>query len=334
VPLADKPGSAAKPLSDAATLPAKEEKNKVIHIVTRLQDEVVQSRALKRRPWLFGSVLACIVLPTFVALLYYVFIAADRYVSEAKFAVRSNETQAADALGMIVGLPTSQVMSDSYIVVDYVRSPEMVAALEQRLPLRDMYRDDTADFFSRLGFDVSREELVEYWQDRIDIYFDTTKQTISVEVQAFRPEHAQRIASEIVDIVSNLVNELSAKARRDAVEFAAKELARTELRVRGAREAVLDFRIASKQLDPSMTAETAQRITTELEGERSRLSSQLASLSGYLSDTAPSVQIMKTRIAALDGEILRIRRQISEPTDRGSTAGADGSEPLANVFGE
>jgi capsular polysaccharide transport system permease protein len=210
----------------------------------------------------------------------------------------------------------------------------MVAALEQRLPLRDMYRDDTADFFSRLGSDVSREELVEYWQDRIDIYFDTTKQTISVEVQAFRPEHAQRIASEIVDIVSNLVNELSAKARRDAVEFAAKELARTELRVRGAREAVLDFRIANMQLDPSMTAETAQRITTELEGERSRLSSQLASLSGYLSDTAPSVQIMKTRIAALDGEILRIRRQISEPTDRGSTAGADGSEPLANVVGE
>jgi capsular polysaccharide transport system permease protein len=325
--------------STEPAVPAVEaEKSKVVHIVRRLQDEVVQSRALKKQPWIFLSLLACIALPTLVALLFYFAIAADRYVSEARFAIRSNERQAADALGLIVGLPTAQVVSDSYIVADYIGSLEMVTELEQRLPLREMYRDDSADFFSRLGFTVSQEEVVEYWNDRINVYFDSTKQTISVEVQAFRPEHSQRIATEIVDIVGNLVNELSARARRDAVQFAAKELARTELRVRGAREAILDFRMANNQLDPTLTVETTQTITTELEGERSRLTSQLASLSGYLSETAPSVQMLKSRIAALEGEIERIKRQVSQPSSAATNraAGGDdaGSGALASIVGQ
>jgi capsular polysaccharide transport system permease protein len=134
------------------------------------------------------------------------------------------------------------------------------------------------------------------------------------------------------------VNELSAKARRDAVGFAAKELARTELRVRGAREAIMEFRMANNELDPSLTAETTLKITTELEGARSQLASQLASLSGYLSADAPSVQMLNARIAALDGEIARIKNQVSQPAARSSDAAANGegaaSGPLASVIGQ
>ncbi len=323
----------AEPATPAPPPTVTEEKNKVVHIVERLRDEVVQTQRLKKQPWLLISVLACIVLPTLLACVYYFAIAADRYVSEAGFAVRNSERQAADALGVIVGLPSSQVVSDSYIVADYVGSLEMVSALEERLPLRDMYRHENADVFSRLGAKVTQEDFVKYWQSRIDVYFDSTKQTISVEVQAFEAEHAQRIAAEIVDITSILVNELSARARRDAVQFSGKELARTELRVRAARDAVLKFRLANNELDPTLTAETTQVVTTELEGERSRLASQLASLQGYLAETAPSVQMLKARIAALDGEIARIKRQVSEPTGTGGTDSL-GKGPLASTIGE
>ncbi len=319
--------------AEAASPTVTKEKNKVVHIVERLRDDVIQTSNLKRQPWFLISVLACIALPTLVAGFYYFVIAADRYTSEARFAVRNSEPQATDALGAMVGLPSSQVVSDSYIVADYVGSLEMVSALEERLPMRDMYRHESADFFSRLGTDVTQEDFLDYWKSRIDVYFDPTKQTISVEVQAFEPEHAQRIAAEIVDITGLLVNELSAKARRDAVQFAGKELARTELRVRAAREAILRFRMANNELDPTLTVETTQAVTTELEGERSRLASQLASLRGYLADTAPSVQMLKARIAALDGEIDRIKRQVSEPTQ---AASADGLRkgPLASAIGE
>ena len=118
---------ATKPRLVAATENAAEvERQKVVHIVRRLRDEALESRALKHRPWLTLSLLACVALPTILAALFYIFIAADRYVSEARFAVRSNEAQAADALGMITGLPQFGDCFRSYIVADYVESRDMV----------------------------------------------------------------------------------------------------------------------------------------------------------------------------------------------------------------
>jgi capsular polysaccharide transport system permease protein len=335
----------AKPKLAVATpnpVPAQnEEANKVVHIVRRLQEETIQRRALKQRPWVPLSIAVCVLLPTLVTALFYLFVASDRFVSEARFAVRSNESQAFDALGMITGLPSSQIVSDSYIVADYIGSRDMVDELMRRLPLRSIYTD--GDYFSRVGDDVTQEELIKYWQKRIDVYYDSTKNTISVEVQAFNPTDADRITREVVDIVRTLVNDLSAQARRDAVQFAASEVARSELRVRGARDDLLAFRLANNELDPTQTAEATLGIAAQLEAERSKLASELASLSGYLSDDAPSIQMLKSRITALAGEVARIQGQISVGADpRGTLDSAQaGSEPngpgpqaLASVIGD
>ena len=298
-----------------------EEANKVVHIVRRLQEETIRRGGLKQRPWLPLSIAVCVLLPTLIAALFYLFVASDRFTSEARFAVRSNDSQAVDAVGMITGLPSSQIVSDSYIVADYIWSRDMVEELLQRLPIRSIYAD--GDYFSRVGEGVTLEELIEYWQEHTDVYYDSTKNTISVEVQAFNPTDADRMAREVVDIVRVLVNELSAQARRDAVQFAASEVARAELRVRGARDDLLTFRVAHNELDPTQTAEATLGIAAQLEGERSRLASELASLSGYLSDDAPSVQMLKSRITALAGEIARIQGQVSVGAD---TAGMRGTE--------
>jgi len=335
----------AKPKLAVATpnpVPAQnEEANKVVHIVRRLQEQTIQRRALKQRPWVPLSIAVCVLLPTLVTALFYLFIASDRFVSEARFAVRSSESQSFDSLGMITGMPSSQMVSDSYIVADYISSRDMVDELVRRLPLRSVYAD--ADYFSRIGEGVTLEQLIEYWQKRIDVYYDSTKNTISVEVQAFNPTDADRITREVVDIVRILVNDLSAQARRDAVQFAASEVARSELRVRGAREDLLTFRVAHNELDPTQAAEATLGIAAQLEAERSRLASELASLSGYLSDEAPSIQMLKSRITALAGEVARIQGQISVGADahgmRGSEqAVIDPSAPppnaMASVIGE
>ena len=314
-----------------------EEANKVVHIVRRLAEETSQSRVLRRSPWVLISIIACVVLPTIIAALFYLLIASDRFVSEARFAIRNNETQGIDALGLLTGMPTSQVTSDSYIVADYVASRDMVQELERRLPFRAIFAN--ADYFSRLSPDATLEDLVSYWERHVDVFFDSTKNTVVVEVQAFTASDADRLAREIVDIVRSLVNDLSAQARRDAVQFAASEVARAELRVRGARDDILQFRLTHNDLDPTMTAQSTLSIAAGLEAERSKLLSDLASVSGYLSDDAPSVQMLRSRIDALAGEISRIQGQVSAGAD--STAGGLGvrsakggnSDALANTVG-
>jgi capsular polysaccharide transport system permease protein len=321
---------ALNPVPDAA--PAEADQSKVVHIVRRLEESVTAQHG-RKLSWPLISALVCIALPTLIASLYYVFIAADQYVSEARFSVRSNETQAADALGMITGLPRATVVSDSYIVSDFIYSREMVEELEQRLPLRAIYSSPEADFLTRLDPESTLDELVEYWTGRVSVLFDTTKSTIEIEVRAFSAADAKRIAEEIVTTVRRLVNDLSAQARRDAVQFAAAEVARAELRVRGAREDMLAFRTEHNEFDPAQTASATLGRVAALETERSQLKSQLAAIAGYLAEDAPSVQMLQSRIAALEGEIARVQGEISSGEGEAASGAesATGDEALANV---
>jgi capsular polysaccharide transport system permease protein len=311
------------------------EQNKVVQIVRWMEQEATRARTKKVKPWLLVSVLACIALPTLIAALYYFVIAADQYVSEARFAVRSNDAQSADVLGMITGMPRATVVSDAYIVTDYVRSAEMVEELERRIPFRAVYATSKADFLTRLNPTISREDLLRYWDRRVDIGYDSTKNTIAVSVRAFTPEDAQRIVGEIVDVTRRLVNDLSAQSRRDAVQFAAAEVARAELRVRGARQDILKFRTEHNDFDPSQTAAASQGLVAQMQGELSQLNSQLASVSGYLGDNAPSVQLLKAKIRAMREEIDNKQKELSS-TDPKRTAG-EGSAPqgaLASVVSQ
>jgi len=303
--------SAAHPGAEPAPRTVEEtEKSKVVHIIRRLQEEVNQKRA-RKRPWILISMLAAIALPTVLVALYFIVFAADRYVAEACFALRSNEAQGADVLGLISGMPANTITSDSYIVTDYVHSREMVELLESRVGLRRVYSHADADFLTRLDPAVTLEGLIGYWKKRVDIYYDSTKNTIAVEVQAFAAADAKRLADEVIVGVRELVNALSAQARRDAVQFASSEVARAELRVRGARADMLAFRTEHNAFDPTATAAATLALTSQLESERSQLNSQLAAVSGYLSAAAPSVQMLKSRIAALGDEIARVQNQIS-----------------------
>ncbi len=306
---------AAKPDAvEAKANPALDvEKNKIVHLVRQLHDDVAGQSAKKGNGRLIIlSLLVCVGLPTLIAGAYYLLIASDRYVAEAHFAIRNTERQALDMLGIVSGMPSSQNVSDSYIVTDYLTGRDMIQELERRVPLREIYSSDKADFLAALDPHVPLEELVRYWQSRVNVYYDAAKNTIALQIQAFSPEDAKKITDETLDIVRDLVNDLSYRARQDAVRFASTEVARMELRLRNARREMLQFRVAHKDLDPAKSAEATLGIAAELEGERSKLASQLASVSGYLADDAPTVQMLKSRIAALKGEVDRIQGQISQ----------------------
>src|SRR5690349_10842672 len=57
---------------DKPPVPSEDDKRKVVHIVRRLQEEASQRRRPKSKPWMVISILACIVLPTMLAALYYI----------------------------------------------------------------------------------------------------------------------------------------------------------------------------------------------------------------------------------------------------------------------
>lgn len=275
------------------------------------------SRADRRKPgrpwyksWLPFSAALVIALPTLLVGVYLFFFASPRYAVETHFAVRAQEAEIVDPLGMASSLagPT-QTASDSYILTDYLLSRQVVEDLSQEVDLKSIYSNSEIDLVSRFS-DNEMEYLVEYWQSMTEAYFDSTRGIISVEVTAYRPEQAKQIAEHLVRLAKILVNQLSEEARADALRGALADVERAEARVRDLRAEMREFRERRGIADPVASAGSAQEKIALLKSELSQIETQLSSSLVFLSEDAPSVSVLRARREAVRDQLSKAHAEI------------------------
>lgn len=271
------------------------------------------------------SFLAMVVLPTLVASLYYVAFAADQYVSEFRFSIRKQESSV--NLGGTGGASTSgfsqadalQMMADNFVIIDYLRSRTALDELARRVDFERIYDTDIADMLTRLKSDASTEERLAYWQKTIDAAYDMTTGITTVTIRSFRPEDTLQVANALVEMSEGLVNNLQARARHDAVSFFEGEVARAEERLAASQRAVLDFRNKNQITDPTSSADGVIGTFNKLQDDLVSMRAELASLLSSMKSNAPTVQVLKSRIAAGEVELGKLRARI------GNSAGVDGN---------
>jgi len=131
------------------------------------QSLVVRSRRRSRLRWL--SFMIVVAVPAVIAAAYYFFVAADQYVAEFRFALRSAEPERRDPnLFLQESLAPSPIGVDSYVVVQYLASRAIIDDLSTTIDLRQMFSRSEADWPARLDPPVSIEELVRYWKGQVD----------------------------------------------------------------------------------------------------------------------------------------------------------------------
>jgi len=258
---------------------------------------------LRRMPPLFTFT---VFIPTLLAVLYYGVIAADVFVSEAKFVVRSPQRESATGLGDFmerVGFATSQ--DDAYSVRDYMLSRDALRELDEAFDLRAVYGYPRGDFlsnFPRLDFDDSFEALHEYYQGRVEVIIDPVSSISTILVRAFNADHALMINGRLLQMAENLVNQLNERGRQDLMKFAAEEVQIAEQKARKAALAVREFRNLKGVFDPQ------QQSTFDL-GQISRLQDELINTRTQLAEVLrltrynPKVGALRDRIRALEAEI-------------------------------
>ncbi|WP_052068535.1 hypothetical protein [Thalassobacter stenotrophicus] len=261
---------------------------------------------------LLWSFVLCVLLPIIAATAYYMTIATDRYAARAGFSIRGVDTSAGiDGIGAITGLASSgSTTSDSYIVLSYLASRELVEAVDAELDLRGAYSATDVDPLSRLEPDANAEEFVNYWQRRIRTQFDPTSGIIEFEVQSFTPEHAREIANAVLDLTQALVNDLSANARSDALRFAREEVELQEVRIRDALSAIRDFRASEQSVDPSASAALEIQLIASLESRLIDLNARISALRQTLDEDAPSMNALRRNAEALEAQITERRQAI------------------------
>lgn len=278
-----------------------------------VENEVTEVMKLGVSKLLFFAI---VVIPTVLALIYYGLWASDRYVSQSLMTVRSAEAQIASAFGGLLGsLGANPGAIDGYVVQEYVQSRELVTKLQDQLDLRSLYGVPEADAVSRLPEDASMDDLYDYYLDRIEVYFDSTANVVHLEVQAYRPEDAKKIAAAIVRLSDDMVNRISQESRQDAVKFARDEVSLAEDRLRENRLVLYRFREEHGELDPVSAAASIGGIVAGLEAELSRYKTELASLRSYMREDAPQIAGVKARIAAIEQQMRSERGRLTSTDD-------------------
>lgn len=281
------------------------------------------------------SFVLCVLLPFAASCYYFAFVAADRYAVEVKFAIRSpSGGSGSDLLGLVTGSATAgSTEADSYMVIDYLESRQFVEEIAKRTDLEATYATEAADMLSRLPEGASKEDMVAYLPRMISGYFDSTSQIITVETQAFTPEDARKMAEGVIVVVTDLVNKVSERARQDTVRLAETELARAEAALRAQRAALSAFRDAEQKIDPAATAAAQETVLASLQGELSRSLTEMSSLREFLSEDAPSVRVLQSRIDSIRRQIAAERSQVGSGEEDAADAAPMDDTGVAEAVG-
>jgi capsular polysaccharide transport system permease protein len=319
-PLPDEPPFPA-PARTAATVTPLFPVLRAPRLVHRLPRPPMSPRAL--------SFAIVVVLPVAVAAIYYLLIAADQYVAEFRLSLHTADAPRIEALALF-GAANSPASSaaESQIVTQFIASRAIVDELDPKLDLRRMFTPPAADWWARLRLPAPIEPLVRYWQHQVDPFYDASTGTIIVRVRAFTPADALTLARAIVAASENLVNGLSARARRDAVGHAEAAVSAAEARLLKALAAIREFRDRAGMIDPAKAADANAALATKLRDALLKANSQLATLKAQVRDDAPVVKVLKARIRALETEQRNLAREMTA-----SPATAGGAVPLSRELG-
>lgn len=257
--------------------------------------------------------LLVVVLPTLLTGIYYFGFAADQFVSEARFVVRSSSRTAPSGIGSFltnVGITRSQ--DDTFPVNDFIMSRDAAKLLVDNQQLRAILSRPEADAIARFPNFYSHdtfEDLYKAYKDFVGVTLDTSSGISALTVRAFRAQDAQTVANALLGDAEALVNRMNARARHDAITVAQSEVDRAERRVADVQAALTKFRTVQNTLDPTKASTGLLELIGRLSQESANSKAQLSELL-RTSPQSPQMPGLRNRIGALDKQIAEEQRKI------------------------
>jgi capsular polysaccharide transport system permease protein len=306
-----------QPLTTADRSNAVAESLRQIARVSRFADRKKGIRSyqthVKSDPWVPVLFVLCFLLPSLAGAAYYGLIASDRYVTEARFALRPAiggvEKASPDSVGTNEGTPKMMVAQDSLITANYIESRPMVEAIEAVMPVREMFSRDSIDWFSRFDPEKPIEKFLKYWNKRVHVKIESGSGILSLAVNTFDPAESLALTQAILAESERMVNALSTRARNDALAESVRELKLAGERMSNIRIAVAALRNKDGVLDAQKTNESNLKVIAELTTARVNLAVQLALGQRDLGPESRRIQDLKSQIRDLDENIAKIQRQ-------------------------
>ena len=289
---------------------------------------------MRRRHWGLLASFVLMVLAPLAAVVFYLWaVAEDQYISTAGFTVRSQESSGAtDILGGVANFAGNTTASDSDILYEFIQSQEMVEAVDKTVPLRPHYSQRWPDDWAfSLWPDATLEQMIWYWQRIVGISYDSGSGLIEVQAVAFDSETAREITRAIVTESQIRINELNEQAREDAMRYAREDLDEALERLKGAREALTQFRTRTRIVDPAADIQGRMGVMNNLQQQLAEALIEYDLLRGTVGGSDPRLTKAKQHIDVIR-ERINIERQTFTSTNTDTGAVGEDYPSLISEF--
>lgn len=284
---------------------------KVTGLVRTVREDLKELRETdvsgRRGGGLWRSFGIFVIIPTVLAALYFLVVASDIFASETRFMVRSGDTQqqiGSGALAMVAKVAgVSGTSPDSFAVLNYVKSRAIIEDIGGKDTVFRLFNRDRGDFFATIAPDATWEDIVDYWHSRVTASLDTQSGIITVEATAFSAEEADWLARQVVEKSETLVNEISRRAREEALRLALADVELARGSLAEAREALRRYRNVSETIDPTMTAESIGQVLSQLMLKRIELEARLETTAAMLDEDFAPRQVLERQLAEVKAQI-------------------------------
>lgn len=253
------------------------------------------------------------------AVVYWGFVASDRYVSEAQVVVERTDmaSSAAMDLGSLLTGAAGANRVDQLLLRAHLLSPDMLRKLDGKLNLRSHYSDTKHDILSRMWDKAVPDEWFHrYYLSRTSIEYDEYSGVLVIKAQGYDAKMANAIVSSLVDEGERFMNELGHSMAREQVAFLEKQVAEIGNQVLQRRREVLAFQNQKGLLSPQSTVETIQIAINQLEGQLTELKTKRSVMLGYLSMQAPSIAEIDMQIHAIEKQIQTEQSRLTSPSGK------------------
>lgn len=263
------------------------------------------------------SLVTMFVVPTTVAFLYYLLLASNQYVSEARFSIRSADASSSNPMAGLSALLGGGQATDAAIVAEYVKSGSIINQLGKTFNLTELFTTEHWDPIASIEAHPTAEDLIKYWKRRVDISVERSSGLMTLRVLAFSPEDSLALTKEILRVAEQMVNRLTRRTEENALREAQTELETAKHRLADTIFRLKAMRDSAGILDVSTAAAANTEVLTKLRLEKSKLDVQIQSLEASDSGDAPQLGALKNQSTAIGQQIHKYEQSIA-----GASAGA------------
>lgn len=269
-----------------------------------------------------------VLVPTALAYYYYYYKASPQYVAEAQFVIQGNNVPKLDVLGALTGMPSmGGGASDALVIRNYLQSGDFLKDISKVVDLKSVYSKSSIDAYARLDPNASQEDVLEYWQNMIEIEHDQLSGISLIRMVAFDRETSRELVKLALSQSENLINHMSNRLRNDSLAQAEKEAKAAETALTDIRNKITQFRQKQDVLDPvkqegeriGQEESTRLALVSQLQTQLAQAEAELAQLNTFMQPEALKVKNLQSKVNALRNQIAK-EQSITKKQTTGKSA--------------